>query len=674
PENYILTTELDEVNKITKDSITTVTLNGTNRVNSKLFLNNSKRFNTVETDYFSIVTNIDDNKIQSLDRVLLTDKIASFIANNLGSYPHKRLLISNIDYKKNPIYGLNLLPDFIRPFPDSFQYELKLLKTALRVYLENTLMLNPRKEQWLIDGFQTYFLIKYVEENYPNMSIIGSFANIWGIKSFHAAKLKFNDQYPLMYMNMARDNLDQPLTMQKDSLLKFNKNIANPNKAAVGLRYLNSFDESISMDNAIKEFITLQKLKTTTTKDFKKLVKSKASKNIDWFFSDYLTTNKKIDFTVKKVEEQGDSILVHVKNKRGNSMPSALFLMQEDSVISKTWLHNFKDEKIIKLPKKDATKLVINKDHVTPEFNNRNNTKSLTGSLLNKPFQLRLIKDVEDSRYNQLFIMPIVEYNNIYDGLVLGTKAYNKTALRKDFNYKLSPQYATNSNTITGTGSFVYHQFFNNVRYLNKIQYTLTGSYESYAENLFVRTFKPNITFHLKDTKNLRLNKRQLLNLRFVSINRDKDLNNVLENKSEPNYNIFNLRFINYNPGMLNYSSWFADFQISNTFSKIGFNYEFRKLYQNNRQLNLRFFAGTFIKNKNDANSNYFSFALDRPTDYLFDYDYLGRSESNGLFSQQVIIAEGGFKSKLNKPFANQWMATANVSTSIWQYIHAYGD
>lgn len=674
PENYHLTTELDETSFTKTDSTNTVILNGNNRVNSKLFLTKEKLFNSVETDFFTLVSNIDDENLETLDRVLLTDKIANFINANLGEYPHKKLLVTHVDYKKSPIYGLNLLPDFIRPFPDSFQYELKILKTALRSYLENTLLINPRKEQWLIDGFQTYFLIKYVEENYPDMKILGSFSKIWGIKSFHAAKLLFNDQYAFMYMNMARDNIDQPLTMPKDSLLKFNKNIANPNKAAIGLKYLNSFDESIEIDRAIKEFLIQQKFNTTTTKDFETFLKGKASKNIDWFFSDYLNTNKKIDYTIKKVSHKGDSIKIVIKKKRKNSMPSALFAMQDDSVISKTWLHNFKDEKTITLAKNNATKLVLNQDQITPEFNNRDNTKSLTNSLFNKPLQIRLIKDVEDARYNQVFLMPLIEYNNIYDGIVLGAKAYNKTALKKSFTYKIAPQYATNSNTITGSANLVFHQFFNDVRYLNKIQYTLAGGYQSFAENLFVTTLKPNVTFHFRDTKNLRSNKRQYLNFRYVSIKRDEDIFNILEGETEPNYGVFNTRFVSSNPGMLKYSSWFADFQTSQNFSKVSFNYEFRQLFQNNRQLNVRLFAGAFLKNNNDVNSNYFNFALDRPTDYLFDYDYLGRSESTGIFSQQIIIAEGGFKSKLETPFANQWMATANVSTSIWQYIHAYGD
>jgi hypothetical protein len=48
----------------------------------------------------------------------------------------------------------------------------------------------------------------------------------------------------------------------------------------------------------------------------------------------------------------------------------------------------------------------------------------------------------------------------------------------------------------------------------------------------------------------------------------------------------------------------------------------------------------------NNSNSDFFSFALDRPTDYLFDYGYYGDLKVV-VFCQQ-LIPEGGFKSKLN--------------------------
>jgi hypothetical protein len=116
------------------------------------------------------------------------------------------------------------------------------------------------------------------------------------------------------------------------------------------------------------------------------------------------------------------------------------------------------------------------------------------------------------------------------------------------------------------------------------------------------------------------------------------------------------------------------DFQIASKFSKVSTTFEYRKLFLNNRQINLRFYAGLFLYNKTETNDNFFSFALDRPTDYLFDHNYYGRSEDSGLFSQQIIIAEGGFKSKIEPSFSNSWIATMNASTNIWKWIYAYGD
>ena len=58
----------------------------------------------------------------------------------------------------------------------------------------------------------------------------------------------------------------------------------------------------------------------------------------------------------------------------------------------------------------------------------------------------------------------------------------------------------------------------------------------------------------------------------------------------------------------------------------------------------------------------------------MFDYNFFGRSEKSGLLSQQLILAEGGFKSKLLPSSADQWIATTNVSFNVWNWIEVYGD
>ncbi|WNH12421.1 metalloprotease [Thalassobellus suaedae] len=673
PLGYTLTSELNTSSKSETTEKQIIKLEGKNRINNKLFLNKAPNYNTIQTEEFTIVSNINDEGLEVIDKVLITEKITKFILKNFGKYPHNKLLLTDIDYNKDPIYGLNFLPKFIQPYPNHFQYELKLLKIALHNYFENTLLINPRKEHWLLDGLQIFYLMNYVDEHYPNMKFLGSFADFWGMRSFHAADMRFNDKYVLVFMLMARTNKDQLLTMQKDSLLKFNKNIASKYKAGIGFKYLDDFINSHVLENTITSFLTQNKLKETTTKDFETFLKSKTNKNIDWFFTDYLTTRKKIDFKIKKVIKTDDSITLTIKNKRDNSMPISLYTLNNDSIISKRWIENITESKTITIPRENANKLVLNYNEIIPEVNLRDNWKSLKGFFFNnKPLQFRLFKDIEDPHYNQVFFMPIAEFNNIYDGFTLGMRTYNTTILRKLFNYKFEPVYAFKSKSLTGSAAISKIHYLQNSG-LYYINYGVVASYSSYAPDLFVKQITPSLTFLFREKNDFRSNKRKSLIFRYVNIQRDKDANNILAS-DEPNYSIFNARYIHSNDNLINFKKWRTDLQIAKTFSKVSFNYEYRRLFQSNRQLNLRMYAGAFLSNKNDASSNYFSFALDRPTDYLFDYPYLGRSEASGIFSQQYITAEGGFKSKLDTPFANQWITAVNSSTTLWKYILFYGD
>jgi hypothetical protein len=673
PLNYQVTSELDFVTRTQNTNSQTVTLTGNQRTNTKLFLNKLRIFKTIQTDDFNIITDITEKNIKPEDKAIIIDRITSFITNNLGDYPFKNLLVTTIDDKKDPVYGLNQLPNFIRPYPSNFLFELKLLKSSLNNYLENTLLINPRKDQWLKDAFQIYYLMKYVETNYPDMKLLGSLAKIWGIRSFHLADLKFNEQYILGYMNMARSNRDQPIAMQKDSLLKFNENIANKYKAALGLKYLDNYIDDNNFDKNIKQFLNQNQLKTITSKDFENFIKSKTTKNIDWFFSEFLQSRKKIDYKIKNIKQTKDSVTIVIKNKNNTKTPISLFTLNDDSIISKKWINDINKTKTITISKSNFNKLALNYDNAIPEVNLRDNWKTLKRGLFNnKPFQFRVFKDVEDPYYNQVFFMPLVQFNNIYDGLTLGTSIYNKTILKKPFKYKLAPQYATKSKSLTGSAS-VFNTHYLDDRNLFQITYGIRGVYKSYAEDLFFSSIAPSVLFKFRNKNDLRSNKKQALNIRFIKINRDEDVNNITD-LIQPDYSVFNARFTNSNVNLENLSHWFADFQLADNFSKISFNYQYRKLLNSNRQISVRVFSGLFLHNKTSTSSDYFSFALDRPTDYLFSYNYFGRSEDTGIFSQQLIIAEGGFKSKLQPAFANQWITTANVSTSIWRHFQVYGD
>ena len=675
PESYKATSELNTISTETNDNSTTLILEGKNRIDTYLSLHKNPEFSQVTTDDFTIVSDIYEKGLEPQDKAIITDKITKFLINNLGEYPHEKLLVSRIEYNKNPLYGINQLPNFLRPFKSQFQYEMKLLKTALKKYLANTHHLNPRKEHWLNDGIKVYFLMKYVEDNYPDMKYLGSLANIWGVRAFHISDLDYNFQYYLYSMEMMRRNNDQPLSTSKDSLIKFNANIASKYKAGIGLNYLEKYSEDINFRTALKDYLSKNKLKAVSVKDFEEFLNSKTNKNINWFFEDYIKTRKKIDFKINDVETTEDSITLTIKNKRNHSAPVPLFSLRNDTIVNTIWLDSINGTKTITIPNFETDRLALDYENIIPELNQRDNYKSTNGSSLwSKPLQFRVFKDVEDPYYNQVFFMPLVEFNNIYDGLTLGTKIYNKTILRKRFNYRFSPQYATKSKALTGSGTVFYTHNIEGSN-LFDITYGISAGYQSFAQDAFVTRIRPNITFSFRDNDDFRKDKRERIRLRYVGISREIGEDAIIEDLvDEPDYGVLNLSYSNITPGLINYSRFFADFQVSQNFSKAALSYEYRKLSKNNRNFNIRFYAGAFLSNNTDPNSNFFSFALDRPTDYLFDLNYLGRSEASGIFSQQIIIAEGGFKSQLDTAFANQWMTTINASTSIWRYIQAYGD
>lgn len=666
PEAYYVASGLAVEEQASNDGFKTVTLQGDDRVDSKLYLTKTYIFETKTTNFSKIITNVEDDGLQPEIKNLILGRILHFLNDRLGEYPHEKIFVTREDYMESPIYGLNQLPSFLRPFPDGFQYDVKQLKTITSYYLENTLLNNPRKEQWVNDAILISLIMDYVDIYYPKMKLIGSLSDVIGIRWFHAADLKFNDQYQFLFMNMARLNLDQPLTTSQDSLVKFNKNIANAYKAGIGLKYLENFQEDDAVKTSISQYYSANKLQLTSASEFEEILKENSNKNIDWFFENYVATNKNIDFKIKHVEKLEDSLLVTINNKTQNNMPISLYGLKDGEVVYKTWVEDIPKSKEVMIPNNGIERLALNYENEVPEVNQRDNYKRVT-SLFSKPLQFRIFQDIEDPKYNQIFFMPEFDYN-LYDGVSIGPKVYNKTFLNKNFNFNLSPKFGFGSQTMVGSASFSYTSQFKNQK-LYAISYGLGGTRFSYGYNLFYEKFTPYLSFRFRN-QYLRDNERQALTIRNINVKRDVD---PLAPVEQPDYNVFNVNYRYSNPHLSAYSAASFDYQLAEKFSKISMSLEYRKLFKSNRQLNLRFFAGTFLYNDTE-DMDYFSFALDRPTDYLFDYNYYGRSQGSGLFSQQIIVAEGGFKSQLEPAFANQWLSTVNASTNLWKWIFAYGD
>lgn len=643
-------------------------LTGKNRNDFSIYFSENKDFENFKNDVVEVATNMNETKLDAIRKAILIDKIVQFTNQNIGKYPNAKITVSQADYDRHPLYGLNQLPYFISPFTNEFLFEIKFLKTYLNNFLKNSLSLDARKNNWIFDGIQVYTMMKYIDEFHPDSKMMGSVARLKLLKSFNLVNLDFNDQYSYFYMLMARINLDQPLGESKNNLVKFNEQIAGKYRAGLSLKYLDNFLNNNSVDKSINEFLTLNQEKPTTKVDFENLLKKNAGKNIDWFFNTIIDTRKIIDFKFKNVSKTKDSITFTIKNRTQTNVPIVVYGLNNKKIVFKEWFENVAKDSTFTIARKDANKIVLNYKNEVPEYNLRNNWNKFSGfNISNRPFKFVFMKDLEDPHYNQILYVPTLTYN-LYDGISPGFRFHNKTILDKPFTFDVNPTLATITNTLVGFFSTSINQNYREGSLYN-VRYNLSGSYSHYAPNAAYSKINPVVFIRFRP-KDLRNNQKELLILRQVFVNREKL--NLFTKTNNQNYNVFNAKYIIAKTEITKHYSFSNDFQLSKQFGKLSSELEFRKLFDSNRQINLRFYAGSFLYNTTD--SDFFSFALDRPTDYLFDYNYYGRSENTGIFSQQIIIAEGGFKSKLNTPFANQWIATVNGSFNVWNWLEIYGD
>lgn len=668
PSFYKLNSSLLGSNEV-KDSTTIYSLKGDNRVDIEISISPIEDYISYETDGVIIESNMKSNNLDLNVRRDVLSREMVFLEEQLGKYPHKKLFVDRIAYIKNPVYGLNQLPSFIQPFSDVFEWDIKMFKVLSKAYIDNTLMLNRRDDMWLADGIQHYLMMKYVEEFYPEVKVLGNISKVWGIRSFNLAKLDFNDKYPFVYQFAARKNVDQALGKRADSLSNFNRKIVNKYKAGLGLEYLDAYIGNDVISKNIRNYYNQNVLKNSSSAQFKNLLINDTDKDLTWFFGDYIQSKKKIDYTIKNIKINGDSIDVVIKNKRNITVPVMLYGVNNDEIVYKKWFSKIDSITTVRIPNDSIDRLALNYEFKYPELNLRDNWKSVKKRLFDRPIQFRLFKDIENPYYNQIFYDAKGKYN-YYDGLQIGLNFSNKSILNKPFSYRLAPFYGFKSESLTGSFSLLY-EYTPEETVINKLQLGFAGSYFHYDTDLSYQTYSPYAVLNFK-RKSLRDVGGSALIASLSAVQRDIDPLEINPNPEEHKYNVFSLTYVYSKPEIITDFRHSTNLEFESKFTKLSYDLRYRRLTDSNRQFDFRIFAGIFLRNKTE--SDFFSYGLSKQSDYLFRLNYFGRSEDTGFFSQQYITNEGGFKSHLEKNYANQWMVSFNSSVGLWRWIEVYND
>ena len=613
----------------------------------KTYTNFQNFNNEIETDIF---------KTSSLEEAEIKIKrVNNFIKDYFNDKSDLKLLVPQSDYDSNPFYGLNQLPSFISPFSDEFLEEIVFLKSFIVNYLNQKLNLNRRESHWIYTGLEIFIINKYINDYYPKVRFIGKLSGISFLKNYEISKMNFNDLFLNYSEYVQRLNLHQSDDQSSEYLTRINHDIASPYHSGVGLIYIENLIGEKDFKNLIEKINTIY-----SREELNNLFLSYNDKDLSWFIEDYIGNRQSLDLRLRKINANE----IKVEEKNNISIPYSIGYLKNDTLIQNI---DFDEYTKIKIPNFDFDYIIINPKVSLPELKKSNNWMYNKSNLNLKPLKLKFIGDLENPRFKTLYLRPEVTYN-LYDGISPGFNLLNKGLKNKLFNYELFTQYASKEETLVGSLNLRY-QLNNELKDNFSTIFNLSYTSNHYKENLRYQVFSPSVRINFRDNKNLRSKVKKSLSLSLYSVNKDTNIqnNNLLDK-----YSIYNLGYYYSDIGIIKYMKSSVNTEFSDNFGKINLVFDFRRLLKSNRQLQARIYLGKFFWN-NDQFDN-FNYNLGRSGGYLFLNNYLGRSESTGLLSQQFIMAGGGFKSFFKDPTTNNFMLASNLNIGIWKWIEGYLD
>ena len=650
--DYNLISNLNKKKVNSLSQIKTIELSGSSIDNVRVYLVKEDNYNIIQNQNIEIETDIFKSS-DPFEAEIKFNRVTEFISNYFDDTGKYKLLIPREDYESSPFYGLNQLPSFISPFSERFLEEIIFLKSYIKNYLNQKINLNKRDSHWIYNGLEIFLINKYINQYYPEVKFLGRLSRFGLIKNYEISKINFNDLFLNYSEYVQRLNLHQLDDQSSEFLTRINEEIASPYHSGVGLIYIESIIGEIEFNELIKSVTNIY-----SREDLDNLFKNFSKIDLSWFIDSYIGNRQSIDLKIKKTA--ADSFLVTEKNNI--QLPYRVGILKNDTII---YSRLYEKTGKIELPEIDFDYIAINPDIKLPEFNRNNNWVYNKSNL--KPLKFKFLADLENPKYRNVFYRPEITYN-LYDGISPGINLINRGIKNRPLSFEIFTQYASKEKKLIGSANFKYqlnNEIDNNYSTLFNFFYTTNH----YNENLRYQVFSPSVIINFRDNKNLRSNVKKSISISMFNVDKE---NNPLNENSLNKYSIYNLGYYYSDIGIIKYLNTSVNTEFSNNFGKLNLVFDYRKLYNNNRQFQARIYLGKFFWNNNKFDN--FKYNLGRSGGYLFLDNYLGRSERTGLLSQQFIMAGGGFKSFFEDPTTNNFMLASNLYLGIWKWIEGYLD
>lgn len=648
--------------------------------NDPEFLISEKRFDQIDANIDEKVTSVEfgyplsTEEKQHLEFYLPLQ--LSFIKSKIGTLPEK-IFISDKFKKEQNFTGLEDVKfwKFRYPlFPERMRTDLNYFSALSKNIIQQSVIFDKNDDHWLINGLKTYLEIQYLERYYRDEKLLGALPDnlkLFGLKPlkiFHASELKISERYGLAYQYIRSQNLDQRISEPFYQLSNFNASAISHFEMGSLFSFLAEKMGNEKFDDFIVDYLKQNHLKKVDRKDFLDRF-TLATGYSSEFLEQFIERKNRVNFDLKKFKKNGDEFQVKISKNTNQAIPFKLETINRKGEKSEFWFDTDQSQKAItyNIPQANAEKIVVNSEYIFPENNFRDNYLYTRGIYTNaKKVKLKLFKDIPNPEFNEIYLNPRLSFN-AYDNVLVGLNFRNTSFFEQKFNYTFTPYFSSGTGTMTGSGGISY-SFQPAESFYRSLDFGIAGSYFHYDFDLSYRklTAFGNLSF----SKNPRSDIGRSLGISYNFFDKDLD-----PKKNDPNdysrYNLWSVGYAYSDRRMIHEKYFSGNFLFMEDFQRISAEAFYRWEFQKSKKISFRFFGGLFLNNH--TRNNLFDYGISRVSNFAFSYGLLGQSATSGIFSQQLIIADGGFKSYLGQT-TNQWITAVNVDSHLWKMFNLYAD
>jgi hypothetical protein len=521
---------------------------------------------------------------------------------------------------------------------------------------------NERRYPFMDEGITSAYEQRYMNDRYPGKKLWELyFRNRKAAEFMHIDKMPVQRIQEIEWLTQARQNLEQQIDLPAVDYSYTNYNTIIYSKAAMGFNYLRAYLGDPIFDLAMHEYYRKWKSKHPDPDDLRNVFEIQTGKDLSWFFSDFISTKKRIDYKVVRLENQK----ILIRNKGEMASPLIIAGTTGDSIYFEKWSDGFEGQKWIDVPNGDYSEIRIDPLHIMPELYRLNNNIHRYGIFRKAdPVKAQLMFTIEDQDKRSLIYFPAVNWTR-ENGFMVGAAFSNGFIIPKRVDYFVMPFYSFNGPSLAGFGRIA----FNLIPYDNTIRMatiSFEGTQFGAPGNQNYHKAKVGLDIYFR-TNTMIDPVSQKVYGNYIAAS---DLYQIELPEKAKMVSYMQVGYVLEKPGIVNPFTLSASFESSSLYQKASaeFNYRY-SYYGKNNGLDMRLFASTMLKNVSDVPFYALSPAgRSGREQYLYQGTYPDRFSvfPSTFFSKQMTLSEGGLVSPVNDSLGySNWMISLSFTSNL---------